>query len=981
MQDKRSAIAVMLGMARTRAIEACLRGMLMILMGVFALHAQAGNLSGIKSIHAINTGACMVMNDDTVRCAYDSELQDGASGYQYAHQINGLINAKSVSGYHRFACAVINDGTVQCWGTLNDKGQLGRGTTDPDTSPATQFHPAPVTGLTGVSALANAGSTCALLNDGTVKCWGPSLGSVASYGAQPVAIPGISGAIRIGGGNGGYCALINDGTVKCWSDDVSNPLVHTVAGVSGARDLIAANGGADQYCAVQSDGKVICWTSWGNFFGELATGSSGPVHTPTTATEWNTSAAGFSKLTLGHHMAYAVYPDGSVKGAGFSNWLGNGNQSSDHILVPVVIQGVNNAIALTSSGTTCALLMNSEAQCWSNGTPQYVQAPPSNGPALANLQIDSVSLSPVFSANTKTYSASVSNSVGTIIITPTVAGSATVKVNGNAVASGNGAPVALNAGSNTITVLVTSQDGTMSTTYTITVTRGTPTPATPIEGACGRADGIAVTSAPGSDLCKVGDAVNLVSNGSWSWECAGRNGGSNASCIAPLKVALASANGSDGTPPPPGSITPATLSLPGNGSTVYVEMGSNNLLEISGSGRIQFAGIASKGAYIPLIQSLSGKITLKSAAGKALIALGDQVLAACAGSGSTVLEAQMGSNNARDIGVVSGCLALPDTLRTSTKRAISLADNKLLAGETVSFDGDNQVSRLRAGTISDSSLLIGDKLAPVDPSIASIMVDAKQPNLDGSSIRLGKGKTLKQRFLDTAGLDASQLSQNQWGVYSLKHADAIKAKLPETFRITGDVLIDTSVPDGFDVQDDGRIRFSAGGYQLALAPAVNQPYRIVTQAHALGFGNASVQNDGSYTLSQNGGLKQGGTEYRVRPVWQGKPDSRIGLIVEANGELSYNDQQQSTVLVPAPANLDALKQAVFALDAKAKVQVSIETGIATLTIKGNVFKLKPGFALSKTPSDKLNQAWWLNEQAQVVINNGDGSSQAFTVVQ
>ncbi|MDF2648800.1 MAG: pknD 3 [Paenibacillus sp.] len=61
--------------------------------------------------------------------------------------------------------------------------------------------------------------------------------------------------------------------------------------------------------------------------------------------------------------------------------------------------------------------------------------------------------------------------VTSLLVEPVVADSrATVKVNGMAVASGSRSPVNLNVGSNTITVLVTAQDGTTKT-YTLTMTR------------------------------------------------------------------------------------------------------------------------------------------------------------------------------------------------------------------------------------------------------------------------------------------------------------------------------------------------------------------------------------------------------------------------------------------------------------------------------------------------------------------------------
>ena len=89
---------------------------------------------------------------------------------------------------------------------------------------------------------------------------------------------------------------------------------------------------------------------------------------------------------------------------------------------------------------------------------------------LAGLALSSGPLSPAFSPATTSYTASVTNA--TASVTPTLSDSmATVKVNGVTVSSGAAsAPIPLTAGSNTLTTVVTAQNGTTVTTYTAVVT-------------------------------------------------------------------------------------------------------------------------------------------------------------------------------------------------------------------------------------------------------------------------------------------------------------------------------------------------------------------------------------------------------------------------------------------------------------------------------------------------------------------------------
>ena len=77
------------------------------------------------------------------------------------------------SGYDH-TCALLQNGEVACWG-LNDKGQLGDGTSGAAAT-AWQATPSLTAQLPGgraaVSVSAGFKTTCALLDNGSVSCWG-----------------------------------------------------------------------------------------------------------------------------------------------------------------------------------------------------------------------------------------------------------------------------------------------------------------------------------------------------------------------------------------------------------------------------------------------------------------------------------------------------------------------------------------------------------------------------------------------------------------------------------------------------------------------------------------------------------------------------------------------------------------------------------------------------------------------------------------
>jgi len=97
----------------------------------------------------------------------------------------------------------------------------------------------------------------------------------------------------------------------------------------------------------------------------------------------------------------------------------------------------------------------------------------SSNAILSSLALSSGTLTPSFVSTTTSYTASVANTITSITVTPkTSVATSTVTVNGIAVNSGTASgAIALNVGSNTITTLVTAQNGTNTKSYKVTVTR------------------------------------------------------------------------------------------------------------------------------------------------------------------------------------------------------------------------------------------------------------------------------------------------------------------------------------------------------------------------------------------------------------------------------------------------------------------------------------------------------------------------------
>jgi hypothetical protein len=133
----------------------------------------------------------------------------------------------------------------------------------------------------------------------------------------------------------------------------------------------------------------------------------------------------------------------------------------------------SGAIALAVGANTIAVVVTAQDGTTKSTYTVTVTRAGSSTSSLSALTLSSGTLSPSFASGTTAYTASVANGVASLKVTPTATqADATIKVNGTAVASGSASgTIALAVGSNTISIVVTAQDGVTSTTYTVTVTR------------------------------------------------------------------------------------------------------------------------------------------------------------------------------------------------------------------------------------------------------------------------------------------------------------------------------------------------------------------------------------------------------------------------------------------------------------------------------------------------------------------------------
>ena len=92
----------------------------------------------------------------------------------------------------------------------------------------------------------------------------------------------------------------------------------------------------------------------------------------------------------------------------------------------------------------------------------------------------------------------------------------------------------LPAGTQQLTVTFTPSNTTNYTSAvaqnSLTVNSGGTSGTTPVNGACGPANGTTASAAPSTGLCTAGTASAVTGAGPWTWQCTGSNGGTTSSC-------------------------------------------------------------------------------------------------------------------------------------------------------------------------------------------------------------------------------------------------------------------------------------------------------------------------------------------------------------------------------------------------------------------------------------------------------------------
>ncbi len=236
--------------------------------------------------------SCAVRVDRTVWCWGEDP---GSDGYMVVPvQVPEIDDATAVTAGGAFACALRAGGAIACWGN-GQIGQLGNGVFENNSGVPSPQHVRGIDNAVQVSSGWN--HTCAVLEDGTIWCWGGNGDGATGYGQlgdgtlenrpAPTQVLGINDAVAVAAGGWSTCAIRSDRSVWCWGHGERGTLGDgnasnsaTPVEVSGIDQARAVAVGRWHACVTRSDSSLWCWgdISWGGApGGDQATPVAGRV--------------------------------------------------------------------------------------------------------------------------------------------------------------------------------------------------------------------------------------------------------------------------------------------------------------------------------------------------------------------------------------------------------------------------------------------------------------------------------------------------------------------------------------------------------------------------------------------------------------------------------------------------------------------------------------------------------------------------------
>lgn len=236
-------------------------------------------LENVKAIYASESRLVAWLEDGSA-VFFGPEFEGGIAPPSVVGQLPELPSGTvelAISADH--GLALTDAGQVWYWG----EGKYAFGLTGPlEEQVARVPELSPITGARAVAASPWYSAGCAILEDGTVTCWGRASLTGNLNDGTPRVIAGIDDAKAITVGGGHACALRAEGKVSCWGNNDFGQLGSgkveetvwrsgqvsrgpsfipsaTIVDVVGLAEVAEITAGKNDTCAVLTSGEALCW--------------------------------------------------------------------------------------------------------------------------------------------------------------------------------------------------------------------------------------------------------------------------------------------------------------------------------------------------------------------------------------------------------------------------------------------------------------------------------------------------------------------------------------------------------------------------------------------------------------------------------------------------------------------------------------------------------------------------------------------------
>lgn len=228
-------------------------------------------IGGVRAIAAGAAHSCALRGDGTVVCwGDDSSGQLGRGGAAAVNPVPmpaALTSIVAVAAGARHTCAALTNGSVWCWGA-NDSAQLGA---PPSAGASMPMQVVDGAGLAVAAASLAAGDThtCAVDASAQLACWGSDgsgeLGDASTATTRaPVPATSLGKHVRVAAAGARLsCALVDDGSVRCFGAADASPAVVVPTAVAGLDLVTAVAAGGSAVCARRGGGGFYCWSGAG----------------------------------------------------------------------------------------------------------------------------------------------------------------------------------------------------------------------------------------------------------------------------------------------------------------------------------------------------------------------------------------------------------------------------------------------------------------------------------------------------------------------------------------------------------------------------------------------------------------------------------------------------------------------------------------------------------------------------------------------